>query len=93
MRITEYSMEKVEDVTGILTGDRYEFILYVEVPEDDELYSENGVYIKVIFATDKTSSRMIQYQIFEKITDKYIDLELEEDEETMLYDFCSNHLD
>ncbi|MBB2478896.1 pullulanase [Bacillus sp. APMAM] len=92
MDITGHTVEQLEDPTGILTGDRYEFILNIEVPEDDELYSENGLYIKAIYVDEGNQSRVAQYHIFEKVTDRYLEFELEEDEEKLLKDFCREHI-
>ncbi|MGV3465461.1 MAG: DUF6509 family protein [Heyndrickxia sp.] len=92
MNITGHTIEKLEDPTGILTGDRYEFNLTFEVPEDDELYSENGLYIKAIFVVEGNQSRVAQYQIFEKITDHYLEFELDEEEEKLLEDYCKEHI-
>ncbi|PKR85497.1 DUF6509 family protein [Heyndrickxia camelliae] len=92
MNITGHTIEKLEDPTGILTGDRYEIILTIEVPEDDELYSENGLYIKAIYVVDGSQSRVVQYQIFEKITDRYLEFELEEEEEKILEGYCKEHI-
>ena len=39
MNITEYTVEQIKDPTGILAGRRYEFLLNIEVPEEDELYT------------------------------------------------------
>jgi hypothetical protein len=93
MNITGHTVEKVEDTTGIIVGDRYEFFLNVEVEEDDELYSENGLYIKVILAVDQNETRVVQYQIHEKETEKYIDLALEDDEVQLLHDYCKQHIE
>jgi hypothetical protein len=93
MEITRYSVEKLQDPTGILEGDRYEFFLYIQVDEEDELYSENGIYLKVIFAIDNKGPRIAQYHIYEEITDQLLDFELEEDEEAMVQEFCQNHHD
>lgn len=92
MDITGHTVEQLEDPTGILTGDRYEFILSIEVPEDDELFSENGLYIKAIYVVESDQSRIAQYQIFEKVTDRYLDFELEEDEEALIEDYCKEHI-
>lgn len=81
MKITGHTVEKIEDPTGILTGERYEYLLDVEVPEDDELYTENGLMIKAIYAVDEKGSRVAQYYLMEKSTEKYFDFELEEEEE------------
>ncbi len=91
MNITGHTFEKVEDTTGILSGERYEFFIHVEVDEDDDLYSENGLYIKVIFAVNEGTTKLMQYDIYEKTTDNYIDLALEEDEEKILHDYCVQH--
>lgn len=92
MNITGYSVEKLNDPTGILEGDRYEFFLDIEVPEDDELYSENGIELKVIYAVDSKGERIAQYSFYEKGIEKVLDFELEEDEETAVNEFCKTHL-
>lgn len=93
LKITEFSAEKLNDPFGIITGDRYEFLVDIEVPEDDELYSENGLYIRILFAVDQEESRIIKYDIYEKGEDKILDFDLEEEEESALFDFCLSHLD
>ena len=42
MKITSYLVEKLIDPTGILSGDRYEFILDIEVDEEDDLFSKTA---------------------------------------------------
>jgi hypothetical protein len=93
MNITGYTVEKLKDPTGILEGDRYEFFLDIEVPEDDDLYSENGIELKVIYAVDTNSERIAQYYIYEKGTQKILNFELEEEEETIVKEFCKTHLE
>ncbi len=93
MNITGYTVEKLKDPTGILEGDRYEFFLDIEVPEDDDLYSENGIELKVIYAVDTNSERIAQYYFYEKSTQKVLDFELEEEEETIVKEFCKTHLE
>ncbi|WAA13109.1 DUF6509 family protein [Fervidibacillus halotolerans] len=88
VKIIEYEMEKLNDPTGILAGDRFEFLLVVQVCEDDELYSENGLYIKLIYSWEENFGRIAQYQIFEKVTDKYLPYSLEEDELEAIRQFC-----
>lgn len=88
MKITEYSVEKLWDPTGILPGDRYEFMIDVEVDEDDELYSDNGIYIKLILAVEGENVRIAQYQLYERVTEKYLDFALEEDELEEILLFC-----
>ncbi|KYC92258.1 DUF6509 family protein [Heyndrickxia sporothermodurans] len=93
MNITGFTIEKLEDPTGILVGDRYEYIIDIEVPEDDELFSENGLYVKVIYVVNGNEQRIAQYQIFENITHTYLDFELEEEELQMLHVFCKENLE
>ncbi|MDR4886166.1 DUF6509 family protein [Fredinandcohnia sp. QZ13] len=93
MNITGYSVEKLKDPTGILEGERYEFFLDIEVPEDDELYSENGIELKVIYAVDQKGERIAQYYFYERGTEKVLDFELEEDEEIAVNTFCKEHLE
>ncbi|MCC3357252.1 DUF6509 family protein [Bacillus sp. REN16] len=93
MNIIGYSVEKLKDPTGILEGDRYEFFLDIEVPEDDELYSENGIELKVIFAVDSKGERIAQYYFYEKGAEKVLEFELEEEEEITINEFCKSHLD
>lgn len=92
MEITSHTVEKLNDPTGILVGDRYEFILQIEVPEDDDLYSENGTYLKAIIAVVDDAVKVAQYQFFEKNSNEYIDLELEDDEIELITEYCKEHM-
>ncbi|HHY74876.1 MAG TPA: pullulanase [Bacillus bacterium] len=92
MEIKGHTVEEIIDPTGILLGERFEFILQIVVPEDDELYSENGIYLKAIIAVEDDAVRIAQYQLFEKGTNDYIDLELEDDEKEFIVDYCKGHL-
>lgn len=91
INITSYTVERVKDPFGILTGTRYEFQLDIEVEEDDELYSENGLYIRVIYSIEDTQSRIAKYELYEKSTQRYIDFDLEEDEVAVVDAFCREH--
>ena len=53
MNITEFTVEKIKDPTGILTGERYEFYLTIEVPEDDDLADEQGLQLKVLYGVEE----------------------------------------
>ncbi|WHY74783.1 DUF6509 family protein [Fictibacillus enclensis] len=92
MEITRHSMEKLQDPTGILEGERYEFIIHVDVDEDDELYMENGIYVKLIYVVQPGNSRIVQYTLLENYTDNIMDFELEEEEEQELDAFCKSKL-
>ncbi|RIW38315.1 pullulanase [Bacillus salacetis] len=90
MNITGYTVEKLEDPTGILTGERYEYLLEVEVPEDDELYTEGGLLVKAIYAVDENGSRIVQYYLMDRSAENYLDFELEEDEEELIRTYIAD---
>ncbi|MEK3805084.1 DUF6509 family protein [Metabacillus sp. SLBN-84] len=92
MNIAAYTVEKLQDPFGILTGDRYEFILELEVDEEDELYTEKGLLMKVIFAVNDTGEGTVSvYHLMEQETNGVLDFELEEEEEIMVKAFCQEH--
>ncbi|CAH0346128.1 DUF6509 family protein [Bacillus sp. CECT 9360] len=90
--ITSYSVDLLKDSFGILTGERYEFLLDIDVPEDDELFSEKGLYIRVLYTVEEHRSVIVKYDIIEKETDNIMDFELEEEEEAIIDSFCKEHL-
>ncbi|PEJ58292.1 MULTISPECIES: DUF6509 family protein [unclassified Bacillus (in: firmicutes)] len=92
LTIAEYTVEEIKDPFGIIEGERYEFILYIDVPEDDELYNEKGIYIKALFGVNGEESRLIKYDLFEVESNSYLDFDLEEDEEKEVFEFCKSHL-
>ncbi|NMD69971.1 pullulanase [Bacillus sp. DNRA2] len=92
MNVTGYAVEKLIDPFGILSGDRYEFFLDIEVDEDDELYNENGLLLKVLFLINGAEEKIISYNLLESATEKYIDLSLEDEELNMVFNFCKEHL-
>ncbi|MBP1996876.1 DUF6509 family protein [Paenibacillus eucommiae] len=91
LNVTEYSVELIKDPFKILTGERYEFLLDIEVDEDDELYSQNGLYIRAIYHVEESRASIIKYDIIEKITDEHLDFDLEQDEEEQLLAFCKDN--
>lgn len=93
MIITDHTVEKLEDPFGLLPGDRYEYLINIEVSEDDDLYSENGIYIRLIFVKEEEIERITQYNFIEKETNQYLDFEFEEDEEKMIFNYCKDHLE
>jgi len=92
LTIAEYTVEEIKDPFGIIEGDRYEFILYINVPEDDELFNEKGIYIKVLFGVNGEESKLIKYDLYESESNQYLDFDLEEDEEKEVFEFCKTHL-
>jgi hypothetical protein len=92
LTITDYSREQIKDPFGILQGSRYEFLLDIEVPDDDELYTESGLYIRAIYAVEESRTGLVKYEIFERQTARYLEFELEEDEAAYIEGFCKDHL-
>lgn len=92
LTITDYSVEFVKDPFGILAGKRYEFLLDIEVEEDDELYSENGLYIRVIYLVDESRTGIVKYELYERGKERYLDFDLEEEELQQVDAFCKEHV-
>ncbi|UVI30131.1 DUF6509 family protein [Paenibacillus spongiae] len=92
LTVKKYNVEAVVDPYGILSGQRYEFQLDLDIPEEDELYSENGVYLKVIFMVDGEQSRILSYHFYEITTNQYLDFDMEPEEEEALTAYCREHL-
>ena len=91
LTINEYSVELVKDPFQILSGKRYEFLLDLELEEDDELYSANGIYIKAVYKVDGEQGSIVNYDLIEKSTERYLDLDMEAEEEEALSAFCKEH--
>ena len=92
LKILGHSVEKLHDPTGILSGDRYEFFLQIEIPEDDELYSENGLSIRVIYAVDENGGRISLYNFIDQSTNSILEFGLEDDEEKLVLDYCNQNI-
>jgi hypothetical protein len=92
MKITGHTVELLEDPFGLLTGDRYEYFLNIEVDEDDELYTDKGLLLKVLFLVDENNSRILQSYFIEQETEKVLDFELEDDEAELVKAYCEQHL-
>lgn len=92
LKITSYEVEKINDPTGIIAGKRYEFLLGIEVPEDDELLEEaESLDVRVILAVEDAMERMVQYYILDRSNGKVLDFGLEEEEEAEILAFCKEH--
>lgn len=92
LKITSYEVDKLNDPTGIITGDRYEFLLGIEVPEDDELFDENNsLDLRAILVIEETEARIVQYHFINRSNGKVLDFGLEEEEEAIVLAFCKEH--
>ncbi|AIQ21141.1 MULTISPECIES: DUF6509 family protein [Paenibacillus] len=92
LTFTSYTVENLRDPFGILSGKRYEFMINLDVPEEDELYEENGVSARVIFKVEEEKSAIVSYDLLETTTGRVLDFDMEEDEEAALALFCTEHL-
>ncbi|CQR58896.1 DUF6509 family protein [Paenibacillus riograndensis] len=92
LTFTSYTVENVRDPFGILSGKRYEFVINLDVPEEDELYEENGVSARVIVKVEDEEASIINYDLLETTTGRLLDFDMEEDEEAALVLFCKEHL-
>lgn len=92
MNITQFSIEEILDPTKIIEGKRYEFLLDVEVDEEDELYSAAGLEIRVIVGVIDANVRIVNYFITDKANNEFLDFALEEEEEAMILAFCKEEL-
>lgn len=91
MKITGHEISQVKDPFGILEGERYEVMLTLEIPEDDELYTEAGVMIRVIYRVAAERSGIVQYELQESGTNRFMNLELEEEELSLIAAYCDEH--
>ena len=92
MNITQYSIDEILDPTNIIEGKRFEFLLDIEVAEDDELYSEAGLEIRAIVGLINEEVRIMNYFIIDKSNNESLEFALEEDEEAMILAFCKEEL-
>ncbi|MFC5403426.1 DUF6509 family protein [Cohnella soli] len=93
LAVLEYSVELVKDPFQILAGKRYEFLidLDLDLEEGDELYTEKGVYVKAVYKVDGEQGSVVSYSLRERVTDRSLDFDLEEEEEVALAAFCKEH--
>jgi hypothetical protein len=92
MNITGHTVELLEDPFGLLSGSRYEYFLNIEVDEEDELYTEKGLLLKVLFLVNGEERRILQSYFMEQETEKVLDFELEEDEVVQAKKYCEENL-
>ncbi|HAQ06858.1 MAG TPA: pullulanase [Bacillus bacterium] len=92
MEITGHTAELLDDPFGLLEGSRYEFYLDIEVDEEDELYSEKGLALKVIFLVNGNENRILQNYFIEQDSEKVLDFDLEDDEVEQVTAYCIQNL-
>ncbi|GED65159.1 DUF6509 family protein [Lysinibacillus fusiformis] len=92
MEITQFSMEEILDPTNIIEGKRYEFILDIEIDEEDELFHEAGIEIRVLIGEKADEPYILNYFIMEKAEGEYLDFALEDDELEGILAFCKEEI-
>ncbi|MFD1776911.1 DUF6509 family protein [Paenibacillus rhizophilus] len=92
LEISNYTAEQIRDPFGIIAGNRYEFMINLVVPEEDELYSENGVSVRVIVKENDGEVSVVTYDLIETTTQKLLEFDLEDEEEEELAAFCKEHM-
>jgi len=92
MDITQFSMEEILDPTNIIEGKRFEFILDVDIDEDDELYHEAGIELRVLIGEKDGAPFILNYFIMEKAEGEYLDFALEDDELEEILTFCKEEI-
>lgn len=92
MEITGHTVELLEDPFGLLQGNRYEYFLDINVDEEDELYTEKGLLLKVIFLVDGGEGRILQNYFIEEESEKVLDFDLEGDEVDAVKVYCMENL-
>lgn len=88
MNITQYAVSELKDPTGILTGDRYEFRIYLDFEEDDELLEEDAAGLRAIYVVDGEADKITATYFFKKGTEQPLDFELEDEEIEEVLEFC-----
>jgi hypothetical protein len=91
LTVTEYSVELVKDPFQILSGKRYELEIDLELDEEDELYSSEGIYVKAVYKVEGEQGSVVSYKLYERTSNRFVDAELEDEEEAALAAFCREH--
>lgn len=92
VEISAYSVERVKDPFGILSGERYEFFLDLEIDEEDELYTEAGVTARVLYKVEAENGTIVKCELLDRASEKPLDYDLEDDELEAVGAFCREHL-
>lgn len=93
MEIINYEVEKLQDPTGILKGDRYEYTMAIEVDEEDELYRPGGLDLRLILSIEEEIVRIADYHFIDKETEKPLDFALDDEEEQEILAFCKERME
>lgn len=92
MNIIQYTVSELKDPTGILSGERYEFHLFLEFEDDDELLEEDAAGIRTIYVVDGEADKIMATYFFKKGTEQALDFELEDEELEEVLVFCRENV-
>lgn len=92
MNILAYMMDEIKDPTNILEGQRFEFLLDIEVDEEDELYTEGGIDLRVIVSKNDDDIKIANYFFIQKSDQAILDFGLEDEEEAEVLAFVKQHV-
>lgn len=85
-------MEEILDPTNIIEGKRYEFLLELDIDEEDELFQEGGIDARIIVSQKEDIYKIVNYFLIAKHDQSYVEFALEEEEETAILAFCKEHI-
>lgn len=91
-KVTELTVEEIADAFKILQGKRYEFLFDLEVEEDDELYDEQGIKLRVIYAVDEQKAGIVKYEFIHAGTGKFVPFDMEPEELSYIEQLCSEEV-
>ena len=89
MQIVNGKVEELVDPTGIIDGQRYEFLLTVKLDEEDELFNEEGTGLRMLYSVKDGQRKMLTYQFFELATESPFDVEWDEEEQAVAEGYCA----
>lgn len=92
MQIGAFSVEEIKDPTNIIEGKRFEFLIDIEVDEEDELYSEAGIEARVIVGQKEEEVRILNYFLLDKADNEILEFALEQEEEEIILRFVQEEL-
>ena len=92
MQIGAFSVEEIHDPTNIIEGKRFEFLIDIEVDEEDELYSEAGIEARVIVGQKEEEVRILNYFLLDKADNEILEFALEQEEEEIILRFVQEEL-
>ena len=89
MQIVNGKVEELVDPTGIIDGQRYEFLLTVKLDEEDELFNEEGTGLRMLYSVKDGQRKMLTYQFFELATESPFVVEWDEEEQAAAEGYCA----